>query len=337
MSPAQFTEFPVPPAALEPRSPARMRTLTPLPVESAPRRPAPPRPLAGTPFPESSRLSPTRVLPAAVTAPMPGPVALGSRPARPLDLPPAPRAGDRTPAPTESTPHLPPLEVPFSDVPEATDADLQDALFPLVEAAVGQSLYAPQGGLHSYLEPMLRTTVRRAIAELDGPDQPFGSAGMLDRMMWRLQALCTSRTYDEIVFEKTARHRLEAVLLLGKDALDLISYASTDPGCHASPRRVAPLLREVLPRIRDREGALCLSFDLTDQRGGVVREGHFTYLVAIVHGELDEFAQADLDFIQRRVEERFGARLQDPSNPLLQRIQPLLEDCLLIRSPASAL
>ena len=63
----------------------------------------------------------------------------------------------------------------------------------------------------------------------------------------------------------------------------------------------------------------------------------YTYLVAVVHGELDEFAQADLDFIQRRVEERFGARLQDPSAPLLPRIQPLLEDCLLIRSPASGL
>jgi hypothetical protein len=229
------------------------------------------------------------------------------------------------------------LDVPRAEIPEATDADLHQALFPLIEAAVGQSLYAPEGGLHGYLEPMLRTTVRRAIAELDGPDQPFGAAGMLDRMMWRLQALCTSRTYDEIVFEKTARHRIEAVLLLGKDALDLISYASTDPGCHASPRRVAPLLREVLPRVRDRDGALNLSFNLTDQRRGVVREGRFTYLLAIVHGELDEFAQADLDFIQRRVEERFGRRLQDPSDPLLQRIQPLLEDCLLIRSPASAL
>jgi len=268
---------------------------------------------------------------------MPRPITLDHRPAKPLDLPPAPRADEHIPPHADTAPDLPPLDVPFSDVPEATDADLQEALLPLVQAVVGQSLYAPQGGLHSYLEPMLRTTVRRAIAELDGPDQPFGAAGMLDRMMWRLQALCSSRTYDEIVFQKTARHRLEAVLLLGKDALDLISYASTDPGCHASPRRVAPLLRELLPRIRDRDGALCLSFDLSDQRGGVVREGHFTYLVAIVHGELDEFAQADLDFIQRRVEERFGSRLQDPSNPLLQRIQPLLEDCLLIRSPASAL
>ena len=97
------------------------------------------------------------------------------------------------------------------------------------------------------------------------------------------------------------------------------------------------MLREILPRLRDREGAIHLSFELSDQRRGVCREGRFTHLVAIVHGELDEFAGADLDFIQRRIEERFGSRLQDPSDPLLQRIQPLLEDCLLIRSPASGL
>ena len=337
MSPSTFTEFPIPPVSLEPRPSASVRSLTPLPVEPSIRRPAPPRPLAGTPFPKLPRSVGIRVVPPVGVAPMPGPAALETRPPGPLEIPPAP------PHPTAPSPAVarsagfPPLDLPLPDTPEPTDDDLKSALFPLIESAVGESLYAPQTGLHSYLEPMLRTTVRRAIAELDGPEQPFSSAGVLDRMMWRLQALCTSRTYDEIVFDKTARHRIEAVLLLGKDALDLISYASTDPGCHASPRRIAPLLRDVLPRMRDREGALHLNFGLPEQRKGVVREGRFTYLVAVVHGELDEFAQADLDFIQRRVEERFGTRLQDPSAPLLPRIQPLLEDCLLIRSPASGL
>jgi hypothetical protein len=316
-----------------------MRGLSPLPVEKAPRRPAPPRPFVGRPLPEPGRSTPLRPAAPAVAGPMPEPKPLEELPPAALDLPPAPRNQVPFPAPAAATPDLPPIDAQPEDpsTPEPTDADLLDALFPLVETAVGKSLYASQGGLHSYLEPMLRTTVRRAIAELDGPDQPFGAAGIFDRMIWRLQALCTSRTYDEIVFRKTARHRIEEVLLLGRDALDLISYASTDPGCHASPRRVAPLLREVLPRIRDNDGALHLSFEISDERHGVVREGRFTYLVAIVHGALDEFAQADLDFIQRRVEERFGERLQDPSEPLLERIQPMLEDCLLIRSPASAL
>jgi hypothetical protein len=268
---------------------------------------------------------------------MPGPTALASRPPEPLDLPPAPPAPP-FPSPVRS-PHpsgLPPLELP-DERPEPTDADLRDALLPLVESAVGQALYAPETGIHSFLEPLLRTTVRRALAELESPEQAFGSAGLLDRMLWRLQALCTSRTYDDIVFAKTARHRIEAALLLGREALDLISYASTDPGCHASPRRVQPLLREILPHLRDRDGALNLSFELADDRRGVVREGHFTYLIAIVRGTLDEFAQADLDFVQRRIEERFGSRLHDPSAPLLRRLQPMLEDCLLIRSPAAGM
>lgn len=337
---AVLPEFPVPPARLGPHPHPRARVRS-LPVGPAglvgrDRRVALPAvPLARSPLPPPPRLRPVRRVQAAPPPPMPGPVLLGAHPPRRLDLPPAPPDFPHPPHALEAViPPLPPFDQP-AEAPAPTDADLEEALMPLVESAVGRALYAPDSGIHAFLEPLLRTTVRRALAELEGPEQAFGAAGVLDRLLWRLQALCSSRTYDEIVFAKTARHRIEAALLLGREALDLISYASIDPGCHAAPRRVRPLLREVLPRMRDRDGALHLSFDLGDDRGGVVREGRFTYLVAIVHGTLDEFAHADLDFIQRRIEERHGARLQDPTAPLLRRLQPMLEDCLLIRSPAA--
>jgi len=344
MSSPLTENLPTPPEELAPQTEASPQTARPLPVD-LPARPRPaPQPVARQPFPAPPAppaAAPPRPLPPS-PEPMPGPVATGSLPAAPskaaLDLPPAP------PEPAEPRPvaepepfDLPPLETEDDLPPQGTDADLTEALFPLVESAMGHALYAPETGVHSFLEPLLRTTMRRTLAELEGPDNPFAAAGVLDRMLWRFEALCTSRTYDEILFSKTARHRIEAALLLGHDALDLISYASTDPGCHASPRRVQPLLREILPRMHDGDGALNLTFPLAEDRTGVVREGRFTYLVAVVHGTMDEFTSADLDFIHRRIEERHGKLLQDPSAPLLRRIQPMLEDCLLIRSPAAAL
>ncbi len=294
-----------------------------------------PVPVAASPLPVSP--------PAATAGPPPGPsiVPFPAMPGLPLAawsppvMPPVPPLGEPPVAPSapDFGSRLPPLDAPLP--PEGTDEDLFAVLSPMIEEAVGRVLYAPAGGLHEYLEPMLRTTVRRAIAEMEGPEQPFHRPGFLDHLLWRLQALFTSRTYDEIVFEKTRRHRVESALLLGKDALDLVSFASCDPGCHASPRRIQPLLREVLPRIRDEEGALQLSFDLPDGTEALVREGKFTYLVVVARGALDELAMADVDFIQRRIEERHGERLQDPAAPLLKRIQPLLEDCLLVRSPAA--
>lgn len=333
--PATAAIFPALPFPLGPRPAAGPPPPMPAPRPAAGPRPArqplptPPLPVARSPF------SNTHGTAAPVIAPFPpfaepGPAGW-SPPQMPPVPPPAPLL-DATPGPTLAD-LLPPLADNLP--PEGTDAELVAVLSPMLEEAVGHVLYAPSSGLHEYLEPMLRTTVRRAIAEMDGPDQAFRPPGFLDRLLWRLQALFTSRTYDEIVFEKTRRHRVDAALLLDREALDMISYASADPGCHSSPRRIQPLLREVLPRIRDDDGALQLSFELPDSSSAIVREGKHTFLVIIVRGALDEFAVADIDFIQRRIEERHGERLHDPSAPLLHRIQPLLEDCLLVRSPAA--
>ena len=62
---------------------------------------------------------------------------------------------------------LPPPEPTLVEQPTpsvGTDEDLIEALLPLVESSLEKALYAPQTGLHTYLEPMLRSTVRRAIA-----------------------------------------------------------------------------------------------------------------------------------------------------------------------------
>ena len=45
---------------------------------------------------------------------------------------------------------------------------------------------------------------------------------------------------------------------------------------------------------------------------------------------------ADLDFSLRRVEDRFREKFAPGGPPLMQELQPFLEDCLLIQAPANA-
>ena len=52
---------------------------------------------------------------------------------------------------------------------------------------------------------MLRATIRRALAEYSPATRPFHPPGSVDRFLWRLQALFTSRSYEDILFEKTHR------------------------------------------------------------------------------------------------------------------------------------
>jgi hypothetical protein len=209
-----------------------------------------------------------------------------------------------------------------------TDDDLRDALEPLLGGVSGG---LPTGDEASF-EALLRATFRRALAEHHGG--PFHDPGLAHRLLWRTQALFTSRSYDEVLSEKIRRFHVEEVHLLDRDRLSLVSYASCDPVRHAHPRRVGSFARQLALRIADDAGAPLPGFDLGEGRRAVVRPGEFSLLVAVVRGEIDELLKSDLDFALRRIERRFREPFRE-GRPLLRELQPFLEECLLIHSPAA--
>lgn len=218
--------------------------------------------------------------------------------------------------------------------PISTDLDLQRALEPMVENSLERVLYAPDKGLHTYLEPMLRSTVRRAIAEQIDAAVQFRSTGTVDRMGWRLKALMTSQSYEEVVFQSTRRYQVEEAFLLRREDFSLVSFASHDPARHASEKRIASTVQTLSGKLLDQNGALRKTFELDHNRVGIIRAGKHTILVATVRGRSNALVRADLDYVLRQAEDRFGERLQDETDAFLHVLQPILEGCLLIQSPA---
>ena len=211
-----------------------------------------------------------------------------------------------------------------------TDADLTAALAPLLAAAGGGQGFP----LHddSSFEAILRATFRRTLAEHQ--KGPFQHPDFGHRMLWRMQALFSSRSYEEVLAEKIRRSHVEEVYLLDRDRLSLVSYASSDPARHSNPRRVGSFSRQLALRIRDETGALQLGFELGEGRRTFVRAGRFCYMVAMVRGEVNDLMKADLDFALKRIENRYRHPFVE-GHPLLKELQPLLEECLLIHSPAA--
>jgi hypothetical protein len=248
------------------------------------------------------------------------------------------------PAPPEQLPSLAPSvalpprpEVPLSEpVRDFSDDDLREAFGPIVHEAVRKAVYARENGIDTYLEPMLRSTIRRALAEYTPTQRPFQAPSVLDRMVWRLQALFTSRTYEDIIFDKTHRFQVEEVFLLDVHSLALISFASNQPGRHASAKRVEGTIQRLALQLRDEEGKIRHEFDLPEHRMAVSRSGRFTVLVAVVRGKSNELVLADLEFALKRIEDHFRERFAPGGPPLLKDLQPFLEDCLLIQAPAHA-
>ena len=261
------------------------------------------------------------------------PVAGGSpiREQRPFSLPPLGMFSSPPPE-KELEPQKKPEPLaeprPEAKMPDFTDADLTAALLPLVAGAAS----APSFQDDPAFESILRATFRRALSEHQSG--PFQDPDFAHRMLWRFQALFSSRSYDEVVADKIRRFHVEEVYLLDRDKLSLVSYASSDPVRHAHPRKVGSFARQLALRVKDESGALQIGFELGEGRRTFVRPGHFCYLVAVVRGEINDLVKSDLDFALRRIENRYRTPFVQ-GHPLLKELQPMLEECLLIHSPAA--
>lgn len=231
---------------------------------------------------------------------------------------------------------IPIAKEPSAEAPDFTDDDLREAFGPIVEASVRNAVYAKQNGIDTYLEPMLRATIRRALAEYAPASRPFKAPGALDRFVWHVKALFTSRTYEDIFFEKTRRFQVEEVFLLDSETLAMVSYASCDPARHASPQRVSSTVHRLAMQIRDTNGVIRETLHLRDGRSIISRKGEYVVLMALVRGQAGELVSADLEYSLRRIEDHFRGKFQEKGSPMLYTLQPFLEDCLLIQSPASA-
>jgi hypothetical protein len=240
------------------------------------------------------------------------------------------------PASETAAPQLPPQDaVSLEKGVDFTDDDLREAFGPIVEQAVRSAVYAKENGIDTYLEPMLRATIRRALAEYAPASRPFQPPGALDRLIWHARALFTSRTYEDIFFEKTRRFQVEEVFLLDAATLALVSFASCDPARHASVRRVASTAQRLALQLQDSAKEARSAFELSASRRAIARKGRYVVLVAIVHGRPGELVLSDLEFALRRIEDHFREQFQQEGSPLLYELQPFLEDCLLIQAPAS--
>lgn len=312
----------------------------PFPTTSAAQVPSPaPAPLPS--WPDSSSVStqdfpkswpsPLTVLPSTNSGePGPSPT-LEETPEDPVSQPKADTDTDTDPSPVVIAAQDSPARVA-----DFTDDDLREAFGPIVEGAVRKAVYAKENGIDTYLEPMLRATIRRALAEYAPASRPFESPGALDRFAWHVQALFTSRTYEDIFFAKTRRFQVEEVFLLDGSSLAMVSFASCDPARHSSVRRVFKTVQRLALQLRDDEGQVRPSFELPEQRHVISREGSHVILVAIIRGTPGELVLSDLDFALRRIEDHFREQFHEEGSALLYSVQPFLEDCLLIQSPASA-
>ena len=266
----------------------------------------------------------------------------GPTPRKPLELPSIGEAKSGRTAPTRRI-GSPPMPIessgrssqgkaamdPTEPLPtEFTDADLAAAIAPLLPSRAEGSL------VPDHFEAALRSAMRRTLAQHIG--SPFDDPALAQKTLWRFNALFSSRSYDEVVQEKTGRFRIEELYLLESERLTMISFASVDPSRHANPRKVHATVDRIAAKARLEGRPAPTEFSLKKPLRVLIRQVDDLVLAAVVRGQPDPLVDEDLAYALQRIRRTHGPQIA-AGLPLLTEIQPLLEECLLIHSPLAPL
>lgn len=246
-----------------------------------------------------------------------------------------PFPGQKIPAFSSRNPISTKKETDKLSAAENSDQNSGNFLPAMIEEAVQRALFHPKNGFQLYLEPMIRQSIRRALAEQMESSQHFSPLNASAKLAWRLKALFSSRSFDDIVFERTRRYQVVEVFLLQRGSNQLISYASNDPSRHYHSKKIQKNLKQLVKDCRNHLGQLLPDCPLPDGRCALTRKGKFAYLIAIMRGSPNPLIESDLDYAILQIEQRFRERLQNNPIDLMRPLQPVLESCLLIQSPAA--
>jgi len=174
---------------------------------------------------------------------------------------------------------------------------------------------------------MLRNLFRRTLAEqLPRESSTSGIA----HLGWRLEAFMTGKSYDEVIFSKTLRYRVEESYLFERTDHILLTYASRNVTRHAHSSRVKSTYESLRKLIKKLPNEDSKPYNMPDGRFAVIRQTDETILVSICHGKPTSASLEDLDYLHKQVNQRFIPNRNNVD--LLKFLQPTLESTLLIQS-----
>jgi len=133
---------------------------------------------------------------------------------------------------------------------------LSEALAPIIETAVRESVRKDPSTLADALFPVMGPAIRRSILEtlrsfLDSFNQIMDQSLSLQGLTWRLEAVRTGRTFTEVVLLHSLVFRVEQVFLIHKKTGLSLGHAVAPSVAMQDPSLVSGMLSAIQDFVRD--------------------------------------------------------------------------------------
>jgi OOP family OmpA-OmpF porin len=222
------------------------------------------------------------------------------------------------------------------------DRQLQTALMPTVEEAIGISVKRDPHRLVDAIFPVMGPAIRKAIAHafsemVQSLNQTLEHSLSIKGLRWRLEAFRTGKSFAEVVLSHTLLYRVEEVFLIHKQTGLLLQHAALDPEATEDSDLVSGMLTAIQDFVHDafragKEGAL-ESLQVGDLNVWIEQGAHAA-LAAVIRGSAPrdyrrvlEDARDAIHVLEAEALEEFRG---DPAPFIAAR--PHLENCLKMQA-----
>ena len=222
------------------------------------------------------------------------------------------------------------------------DPRLMQALEPLLEKALADSVRKDPRVLAEALFPIIAGAVKRAVAialqgMIESLNQIVETSVSFRSVGWRIEAARTGKSYAEIALLRSLLYRVEQVFLIQNETGLLLQHVMAASIVARDADMISGMLTAIQNFVQDSFGAA--DNTLENVRVGEfsvwIRHGPQALLAAVIRGtpplRLREAFDSALDSIHRD----YGAQLAEFQGEatLLRGARPALESCLLGKSP----
>ena len=224
---------------------------------------------------------------------------------------------------------------------DKTDENLPDAMVPVTEKAIQNSIDQEPENLSTVLFPIIGSAIRKAINHLlaeimEKTNRSLESVFSVQRIAWRIEAKKSGLPYYEIVLRHTMVYRVEHAFLIHKKSGLLLLARSQDGSVTADDDMVASMLSAVRSYIKD-----SLSLDQEQSVNGIsvgdytviTEEGPAAILALIIRGNPDQEIQEQAAKTIELVHGKFARQLRTFSgnSQPFESASDLLDSCLVTR------
>lgn len=222
------------------------------------------------------------------------------------------------------------------------DSRLMQALQPLLEKAVTNSVRKDPRILAEALFPIIASAVRRAVGSalqglLESLNQIVETRISLRSIGWRIEAARTGKSYAEIALLRSLLYRVEQVFLIQNETGLVLQHVIGDSVEARDADMISGMLVAIQNFVQDSFGAADNTLE-TVRVGDFnvwIRHGPQALLAAVIRGTPPLRLRQVLDAALDRIHQDYGAQLAEFRGDAvaLDRARPVLESCLLGKSP----